>query len=309
MKLRVKSNKELFIEKSVSRHGDKYDYSLVEYINNKTKVRIICPDHGEFEQRPNNHLNGQNCPECASIIKNANQYSNLFEFIKSAKNKHDDKYDYSLVDYISCFKKIKIICKDHGLFEQRPSNHLYGQNCPECGKIIKSKKLRLDIEEFVDKSKNKHGDKYDYSLVEFKRTNDKVKIICKKHNYSFESNAANHLAGSGCPKCKLSRGVVKICNILDRNFIKYEIEKTIDGCLSDKKYHLKFDLYLIDENIYIEYDGEQHFKEVSVWGGEEGLKQRIRRDFIKDEFCKNNNIKLLRISYLDNIEEKIKEII
>jgi hypothetical protein len=282
---------------------------MVEYINNKTKVKIICNDHGVFEQIPNNHLNNQNCPVCASINKNTNQYSNIFEFIEKAKVVHGDKYDYSFVDYKSAIKKVKIICPEHGLFNQQPNNHLNGQNCPECAKIIKSKKLRLNIEEFVYRSKNLHSDKYDYSLVDYITTSHKVKIICKKHNYSFDSNPANHLNGSGCPKCKLSRGIVKICNILDKNSIKYEMEKTIDGCVSDKKYNLKFDLYLIDKNIYVEYDGEQHFKEVSFWGGEEGLKQRIRRDFIKDEFCKNNKIELFRISYLDNIEEKIKEII
>jgi hypothetical protein len=305
----MRSNKELFIEKSVIKHGDKYDYSLVEYINNKTKVKIICTEHGIFEQNPNNHINGQNCPECAKILKNNKQYSNLDNFIECAKNIHGDKYDYSLVEYVRAIKKVKIICRDHGVFEQQPNNHLSGQNCPECGKIVKSKKLRLDFEEFIEKAKNIHGDKYDYSLVEYVTTSHKVKIICKKHNYCFESNSANHLSGSGCPKCKLSRGVVQICNILDYNSIKYEIEKTIDGCVSDKNCKLKFDLYLNDRNIYVEYDGEQHFREVSVWGGEEGLRQRIKRDSIKDDFCKRNNIKLFRISYLDNIEEKIKEII
>ena len=110
-----------FIAKAKAVHGDKYDYSKVNYVNSFTKVTIICPKHGEFEQTPNLHLKSQGCPNCYG-----NKKMTIEEFIKRAKEVHGDKYDYSKVKYVNALTKVTIICPIHGEFEQTPAKHLLG---------------------------------------------------------------------------------------------------------------------------------------------------------------------------------------
>jgi len=112
----------------VLKHGDKYNYSLVEYHGYDIKVKIICPNHGIFEQRPHGHLRGQGCPICGGTGKLTKDV-----FIAKANAKYDSWYDYTLVEYINNKTPIKIICPDHGVFEQRPDNHLWGFGCLKCG--------------------------------------------------------------------------------------------------------------------------------------------------------------------------------
>jgi hypothetical protein len=224
-------------------------------------------------------------------------------FIKKSIKKHGNKYDYSLVDYINSKTKVKIICPNHGIFEQNPNNHISGSNCFEC-----KPNFAYSSDRIIDKFNKIHNNKYDYSLVEYKNSHTKIKIICQKHG-NFEQKPFKHLQSQGCPKCKLSKGILKICRILDSKDIKYNMEKSIEGCVSINNTKLRFDIYIIEKDIYIEYDGEQHFRSVESWGGECGFRSVKERDSIKNKFCKLNDIKLFRISYKDNIEDKLKEII
>ena len=120
------SNTNEFILKAKSVHSDKYVYDLVMYINAKTKIKIVCSEHGEFEQTPNKHLSGQGCGKCVGKNKTTQ------DFINGAIKIHGNKYDYSLVDYKNNYTKVSIICEEHGLFEQEPTNHLFGQGCGKC---------------------------------------------------------------------------------------------------------------------------------------------------------------------------------
>ena len=181
---------EEFIEKAKKVHGDKYDYSKVKYVNKDTKVTIICPTHGEFEQNPRSHLTGQGCPACGGSRKVTTE-----EFIKKARKVHGDKYDYSKVDYVNNNTKVTIICPTHGEFEQKPSGHLTGRGCPYC-----SGKKKLTTEEFIEKARKVHGDKYDYSKVNYVDSNTKVTIICPTHG-EFEQIPYLHYSGGGCPSC------------------------------------------------------------------------------------------------------------
>jgi hypothetical protein len=175
-----KLNVQDFIEKSNKIHNFKYDYSLVQYVNNSTKVKIICPEHGIFEQKPNSHLNGRGCAKCYG-----NELLTTKSFIQKANQVHNFKYDYSLVDYKNSKTKVKIICPEHGVFEQIPCNHIFGKGCAECsGKF-------MTTEKFIEKSIKKHGDKYDYSLVEYVDSSTKVKIIF--NNKVFLQSPSNHL--------------------------------------------------------------------------------------------------------------------
>jgi len=192
---------EEFVKKAKMIHEEKYDYSLVEYKNNRTKVKIICPIHGVFEQTPGSHLRGRGCIRCGIIKNGNNKRKTIKEFIIDAKSIHDDKYDYSLVEYKNSGTKVKIICPVHGIFEQRPRDHLSKKcGCPECGTIRTAYHKRLTMEKFIKKAKMIHGDKYDYSLVVYKNYGTKVKIICPVHGI-FKQTPDHHLKGSGCSKC------------------------------------------------------------------------------------------------------------
>ena len=184
-----------FIKKAIEVHGSKYDYSKVEYINNLTKVCIICPEHGEFWQSPSNHWKGCECPNC----KNKHHYTTE-EWIQKAIGVHGSKYDYSKVEYINNSTKVCIICPEHGEFWQRPSDHNNGQGCPGCtGKNISLKK-RADEEDIIRRFKEVHGDKYDYSKVEYVNMYEKVCIICPEHG-EFWQTPINHIKERGCYKC------------------------------------------------------------------------------------------------------------
>lgn len=194
------NGRDKFIEKAIKRHGNKYDYSKVEYVNSTTKVCIICPEHGEFWQEPAAHVRGQNCPMCANINRGKTRFSQE-DFIEKAKEIHGDKYDYSKVEYKNANTKVCIICPEHGEFWQTPLAHMYGrEGCPKCaGK-------GLNQEEVIKKFREVHGDKYDYSKVEFTKMQTKVCIICPKHG-EFWQTPAKHLIGQGCPQCgKEERG-------------------------------------------------------------------------------------------------------
>jgi very-short-patch-repair endonuclease len=185
-------------------HGDEYDYSLVEYVNNRTDVIILCHIHGEFLQKPENHFIGKGCPDCG-IIKQTNSTRKTKEkFIEEAKLVHGDKNDYSLVEYVNTDTKISIICKKdrHGIFQQAPSRHLQGSGCPKCGLMKGKAKLTKSTEEAIEKFIKVHGDKYDYSLVEYVGVFSKVSIICKKDGHGiFKQRPDTHFQGSGCPDC------------------------------------------------------------------------------------------------------------
>lgn len=183
-----------FIEKAKNRHGDKYDYSKVEYINSTTKVCIICKEHGEFWQTPQGHVRGQGCPKCANIKRGDTFRSDGDTFIKRATVLHDGKYIYDKDSYINAMTKVPILCLKHGTFWMAPMNHLLGQGCPKCSG------RGLNTEEIIELFKKKHGDSYDYSKVVFTKMHEKVCIICKEHG-EFWQTPSKHLLGQGCPKC------------------------------------------------------------------------------------------------------------
>ena len=127
-----KKTKEEVIEAFRKVHGDKYDYTQVTYVDAHTKVKIICQDHGMFEQAPSSHLGKSGCPDCGISKRSKSQRKTREEIIKNFRSVHGDKYVYSLVSYININTKVKIVCQEHGVFEQMPSNHLSGNGCPVC---------------------------------------------------------------------------------------------------------------------------------------------------------------------------------
>lgn len=195
---------ETFIAKVRELHSDKYDYSKTVFVRGSDKVIIICPVHGEFKQRAEGHLK-QGCNDCGIEKSATSMTSNTEEWIVKAIAKHGDKYDYSKVAYISNNKNVIIICDKHGEFHQMPGNHLTSQGCFDCGIDTSSEKTRRTTSEFIALARKAHGDKYDYSKVDYKSGKLKVIIICPEHG-EFEQNAGNHITGTNCPCCAHSGG-------------------------------------------------------------------------------------------------------
>ncbi len=189
-----------FIQKANKIHGNKYDYSLAQYINSSTKTIIICSIHGEFSQTPNNHLSGKGCNLCADINRKTNNCLTSKQFIAQVSVTHKNKYDYSLLCYVNSSTKIKIICPVHGEFLQLPNNHSAGKGCSKCKNEKTSVRCSHTKEQFIAKAVKIHKNKYDYSEVRYKKDNLKIKLICKKHG-EFLQTPRSHLNGNGCPKC------------------------------------------------------------------------------------------------------------
>lgn len=192
---RKKKNTDSFIKEAVNFHGDKYDYSLVDYNGSNKKVKIICKEHGVFEQAPSNHLE-YGCVRCGydkKLLSNE-------EFIEKCIDVHGDRYDYSLVEYKGAFEYVSIICKKHGVFQQEARIHQSGHNCQECSRETISENKTKSSEEFIFNAKMLHGDLYDYSKVDYKHSGTEVEILCEIHG-AFKQKPRDHLGGSGCHSC------------------------------------------------------------------------------------------------------------
>ena len=327
---------EWFINKSQIIHGDKYDYSKVKYINANKKVCIICPKHGEFWQTSNMHFNGQGCPKCTKeditckqsienaklfwdkITRNNNsnlnfdktQYVNsrtkicvtckkhgdffvlpmiftkrqycpkckqeqieqeknkkalnlellqqrkkqekIKKFIEKSQSVHGDKYDYSKVEYINKQTKVCIICPEHGEFWQKPHFHMKGCKCPKCALNNIKLKLSWTTEQFITKAKEIHGDKYDYSKVEYVNNNTKVCIICPKHGEFWQTPNMHLNEHQGCPLCGTlsSKSELEIFNFL---------KEKCDDEIVLREHQLippqEIDIFLPSKSIAIEFDG------------------------------------------------------
>lgn len=298
----VSSNTEEFVKRARKVHGDKYDYSKVNYVNNRTKVIIICPEHGEFEQVPDSHLRGSGCPICRwkkakeSLRKSVGLTTE--KFIERAKKIHGDKYDYSKVKYENTDTKVCIICPKHGEFWQTPHHHLMGIGCPYCGQ------KKYDTNEFIRRAKEVHGDKYDYSKTNFICKKNKVIITCPIHG-DFEQLPLNHLAGRGCPECGRHFGKQEkiVLKLLRGKYKNVEYQYTNDTFLKGNRKNLTLDFFLVDNNIGIEYQGIQHFYPQNVFGGQKAFDVVYERDFRKYQRCQEHGIQIFYISF----EKKIPE--
>lgn len=281
---------EEFIQKAKEIHGDRYDYSKTEYIDNKTKVCIICKKHGEFWQLPNNHIhktNKRGCPKCNGGIKLTQE-----EFIEKAKLVHkENEYDYSLVKYINSSTPVKIKCNKCGkIFEQRPDVHLRGSGCSYC-----YGNLKKTTEQFIEEAKKVHGDKYDYSKVNYVDCYHKVEIICKKCGNIFLQEANSHLQGHGCQKCASKSLLEDEINLyLTSNDIEFIPQKRFDWLGKQS-----LDFYLPKYNCGIECQGKQHFiSENCGWNNELSLEDNKERDSRKLKLCSENGVKIFYYSNL-----------
>jgi len=291
-------NTKEWIEQSKKVHGDRYDYSKVVYVNNSTKICIVCKEHGEFWQTPANHIKGKNCPKCTGHFMDKNF------FIDKAKEVYKDKsgnslYDYSLVDYNDSSTHVTIIChktdpstgKEHGEFFKTPNKHLSGQGCPLCGNESGGLKNRLSNEEFLKKA---FTDEYEY-LTKYVTAKTKIHIKCKKCGHKFWQEAFSHLSGCGCPICNESKLEKEVTKYLNEQNIRHEKQKRFEWLGRQS-----LDFYLPDYNIAIECQGIQHFEPRDFFGGDSVLAEIIKRDNKKLNKCLSNNIEMIYV--IDNEE-------
>lgn len=261
---RSKYSQEEWIEKVEKIHNYKYDYSKVNYINLLTPVLIICPEHGEFHQRPSHHAHGKGCPICGfrkkshdtfinelnklkpnisviseykgvkeSILVKCNidgyewkttpwymlkkdlgncpecvKLVNKNEFIRNANIKHNNKYDYSKVNYLNVNTKVCIICPEHGEFWQIPKDHLRNGGCDKCGRELSIKGRTKPKEDFLLACKQIHGDYYNFSNINYTNTMTKISVICPEHG-EFTISPEKMLTGQGCRLCGINKATIK----------------------------------------------------------------------------------------------------
>jgi very-short-patch-repair endonuclease len=189
-----------FIEKARRVHGDRYDYSKVDYRNARTKVTVSCREHGDFQQTPDSHGRGIGCPTCGHVVTGKKRRLSQDEFIEKARAVHGELYDYSATHYSSSESPVEIRCLGHGVFRQAPNNHLYGRGCPQCGRERTARSHQLTTEKFVAEARAVHGGRYDYAVTEYVGSEKKVDISCRLHGI-FRQIPSSHLQGVGCPRC------------------------------------------------------------------------------------------------------------
>ena len=274
---KLRTTKE-FIDESREIWGYKYDYSLVNYKGSHIDV-LIKYKNKIYKQKPAVHLSGYNCEN--AYIKNTK------DFIKKAIEKHGDKYDYSLVEYRGIDKKVKIIYNDI-LYYQKAGTHLYSNGLIE--NVIKKKTNN----QFINESNIIHDYKYSYSNTDYKNNQTKVIITCVIHG-DFLQVPTSHLQGTGCPNCIESRGEKEIYKYLDKKNISYYRQHKFDDCKNLRK--LPFDFYIPSIRTCIEFDGKQHYEPMSFFGGIEAYEKLKTNDKIKNEYCEDNYIDLVRIKY------------
>jgi very-short-patch-repair endonuclease len=288
-----------FIVDAQKIHGNKYDYSNVDYKTSNENVTIICPkdDHGPFQQQPLNHLGGKGCSKCSGVYK-----PNTDEFIQKAKEKHGDTYDYSMVDYTGCKDYVTIICpkEGHGPFQQTPDSHINNKcGCSKCGYEQLSEYKTFTTDEFIQKATEKHGDRYDYTYVDYKDSQTKVTICCKVIGHGpFEQVPSSHLQGRGCSSC-VWKTEGKLYDTLKSKYPTIQRQFKADWCKN--KTYLPFDFCIAELKTILELDGGQHFIQVSNWSSPA---EQLQNDLYKQKCANENGYSVIRLLQEDVLYDK-----
>lgn len=282
-----------FIGKCRSVHGDRYDYSLVEYKGRERRVEIRCADHGIFWQSAGNHLAGKGCRECAKLAVSAKLTHSVEDFVIKAKAKHGSRYDYSQTEYKAAKEKVAIRCRVHGVFFQMPVNHCNGQGCPACAKTFRGRKRMLGNDVFLARAAS-HGDWYEF-LTNYKGASKDILVLCKRCGSEHWQPASCIIAGHGCKSCRMSIGEKRIVNFLRKHNIDFTHQWTPDGGIFGAR-GKSFD-FMVSCGLIIEFDGRQHFEPVPRFGGEQAFELQKIRDGDKNRWAKENNKHLIRIPY------------
>lgn len=279
----------------------KYQFDTVRLVElpkwSKGKYKFYCDIHGPLNKNNSEVLKGRICGKCLKKRNKDKQFK--IELDKMLK-RHNNRFEYlGYNSLVSSKKRLTIRCIQHGyIFKQTKPDHLkakYG-GCIHCIKQYKNVGLK-EQDVLIEQFRNVHGDRYGYDNVFYEGSEIKIFITCHRHG-DFPQTPNSHLSGSGCPRCKHSTGEKLIQGLLKKMEIKYTTQKSFYGCMNDKTgKSLPFDIYVPEFHTCIEFDGYQHFIPIERWGGEDNLKEIQYRDNIKDVYCKDNDINLIRIPY------------
>jgi ribosomal protein L19E len=284
-----RSNTKDFIIKARETHGDYYGYENVVYTSYDTKVEILCPKHGPFMQRPGEHSRGSGCPNCCGRINGRARRPSTQDFIDKVRKVNGDRYEYTNTEYINHRTKVEILCPIHGPFMQWPHAHMRGVGCRSCFADAR----RSNTQDFINKARKVHGDRYEYTNTEYVSNSTKAEILCSTHG-PFMQRPGSHLAGAGCPTCNSSKGEIQISNWLNENNINYIPQASLP------RTQFRFDFQT--PSGYIEYQGRQHYEPIAGWGGQKHLKATQARDKFKRDWCRDHGFPLLLIGYWQDDE-------
>jgi len=278
-----------FTARSINKHGLFYDYSFVEFRTTKDKVRIICPDHGEFLQAARDHMRGSGCRNCA-LAKNRLSFE---KFVERSIEAHGNRYEY-LSKGFDKGRSALIVCAEHGEFWQDKYRHTQGEGCGNCFR----KNSRLTVEDFISRAVEVHGEKYDYSRVSFDSSRDKIEILCSEHGL-FEMFIYNHLSGNKCPGCRVfgrSRGEEELsCFVESLGFTVVRNDRSI---LNGKE----IDVYVPSLRIGFEFNGDYwHSDEVIL--KTRGISSE-EFDLLKLEEAKKSGVDLYFVKEFDWINNR-----
>lgn len=290
-----------WVEKAIQIHGDKYDYSKVDYKGSTFKVTIICKEHGEFDQNSHDHLCNKGCKECGKLKQGSNK-SNILEFIQKSNLIHNNFYNYSKSIYNTSKDKILIICPVHGEFLQTAGDHLEGKGCLKCGRIKNIFARTKSLDDFIKCSSKVHANYYNYDFVKYITTHTKVVISCPIHG-KFLQSPNKHLKGQGCPKC-MYKNQQKLFDKLQKDCKQELVYEYSPDWLGRQR----FDMYFLKYNIAVEYNGKQHQVPIKHFGGDVGFQKTQERDNIKRQKCKDNDCVLFEVKY-DYDENDYEELV
>ena len=287
----------------IKTHGNnKFKWFEETYTNTTTKMKIQCLECGViFEQTPDNHKRGAGCSMCSRAKITKTKILKTYEDLKIELDNYKTSFFYCWGTYVNSSTKMLIICMYCGhVVWQNPAQHKRSLSCAKCYFIKRTIKWEIINKQFI----SKHGNnKFKWFEETYTNSYTNMKMMCLKCHSFFWQQPAQHKLGAGCPFCNVSKGEEKIKKILDLNNIKYIQQYRFIDCKFKKP--LPFDFYLPELNACIEFDGEGHYMSIDYWGGDASLKYTQNNDKIKNDYCSDRNIKLIRIPYWerDNIEE------
>jgi very-short-patch-repair endonuclease len=238
-----------WVKKAYSQHGQRYDYSRVVYRGYGRKVEVVCPEHGSFWQRENNHRNGAGCPECGAVSRQKSRAYSYESFVAAAREVHGDSYDYPKTKIYNSRSRAQIVCPEHGPFEQMVYVHLAGHGCSDCSYNKVGKRAQLGLSEFLRRAQEVHGDTYEY-LSGLNGMHKTILIKCPLHG-EFKQTPSNHLSGAGCPKCvgRVSKAEQEIADFVS----------SLGVSIKQSSYSVippyEVDIYCPDQKVAIEYNG------------------------------------------------------
>lgn len=257
-------------------------------------IKFMCKRHGPFMQNQIDHLDGLGCPKCLPKIRTTE------DFIRRAKEKFGDKFDYSLTELTSSKNKLDIVCRKHGRYSTFAHNHLVGYNCPKC----RIENITSNTEEFIEKALKTHGYRYDYSKAVYSTAMEKIEIVCRNPEHgSFWVTPSSHLSGSNCPKCNSSFGETAIRRIL----LKHSVEHSEQYKLPEIQNRYKYDFYIPSKNLLIEFQGLQHYQDIKMFAVRMSLEERQARDRIKLDIARTLKYSIEYIDYDKFVESSTEE--